>query len=197
MEIPIEVKEAVKVNFEDKVIESNLVRSSLDGLDFISLSLEDSISLEAPFSEEEIKEAVWSCDFIGMSLLFIKRYWYFNGKDIVACFRDFHVGAVLSKSITSYFLSLISKVSNPLGLDDNRPICLVGSIYKIISKLLASRIKKVLSSVISNCKSDFVSGRQMIDSVLVVNEIVDYASKEGKECLMFKGDFEKVYDKVI
>ncbi|XP_058747167.1 uncharacterized protein LOC131620174 [Vicia villosa] len=36
----------------------------------------------------------------------------------------------------------------------------------------------------------------MIDGVLVANELVDYASKEGKECLLFKVDFEKAYDKV-
>lgn len=67
----------------------------------------------------------------------------------------------------------------------------MGRIYKIISKLLASRIKKVLYSINSYSQSAFVSGRQMLDRVVVSNELVDYAIKEGKECLLFKEDFEK------
>lgn len=102
---------------------------------------------------------------------------------------------VLSKSIISSFLTLIPKKDKLLGLYDYRHICLVGCIYKIISKLLSSRIKRVLSSIISNSQSAFVSGREMLDGVLIGNELVDYITKEGRECLLFKVDFEKVYDK--
>ncbi|XP_058784312.1 uncharacterized protein LOC131659088 [Vicia villosa] len=147
-----EVKEAVRIHFEDKFKEECLERPLLVGIAFKSLSEVDSLSLEVPFSLEEIKDAMWSCDG--------------------------------------------SKSMGPDGLDGYRPICLVGSIYKMISKLLACRIKKVLSLIISNCQSAFVLGRQMIDGVLIANEVVDYPSREGKECLLFKVDFEKAYDKV-
>lgn len=197
-----EVKEAMKEHFEDGFVENRLNRPSLVGFEFNSLSLEDSRSLKTPSSEEEIKESMWSCDGSkspgpdGMSIIFLKSCWYFIKKEVVACFKDFHSRAVLSKYITSSFLTLIPMVSNPLRLDDYRHICLVGSIYKIITKLLSSRIKKVLSSVISNCQSDFVLERQMIDGVLITNELVDYAYKEDKECLLFKVYFKKAYDKV-
>lgn len=45
-------------------------------------------------------------------------------------------------------------------------------------------------------KTTFVPGRQLMDGALVANEVVDYATKEKKECLLFKVDFEKAYDKV-
>ncbi|XP_058746501.1 secreted RxLR effector protein 78-like [Vicia villosa] len=112
------------------------------------------------------------------------------------CFRALFSGGAFSKSITSSFLSLIPKSSNPLGLDDYRLICLVGSIYKVISKVLAGRIKRVLHSIVSPCQSAFVSGRQLLDGVLVANELLDFSLKEGKSCLLFKVDFEKAYDKV-
>ncbi|XP_058758254.1 uncharacterized protein LOC131631478 [Vicia villosa] len=167
-----EVKEAVKIHFEDKFMKRCLDRPLLEGLDFKSLSLEDRLSLEAPFLEEEIKEA-----------------------DVVNCIKNFHSGSVLSRSITSSFLSLIPKVAHPLSLDDYRPICFV-CIYKIISKLLARRIKRVLSTINSITQSAFIPDRQMIDGFLIANELVDYVSKEGRECFLFKVDFEKAYDKV-
>ncbi|XP_058768582.1 uncharacterized protein LOC131642338 [Vicia villosa] len=110
--------------------------------------------------------------------------------------KDFHSGAVLSKSITSSFLALIPKSNNLLDLDDYRPICLVGWIHKIISKALAGRLKKVIGSVIFKSQSAFVPGRQLLDGVLVANEMVDFSIKEKKPCLLFKVDFEKANDKV-
>lgn len=66
----------------------------------------------------------------------------------------------------------------------------------VFTKQLAGRIKKVLNSIISHCQSTFVPGRQLLDGVLVTNELVDYASKEGIGSLLFKADFKKAYDKV-
>lgn len=135
--------------------------------------MEDMVGLEEPFKEEEIKDAIWSCEgskSLGpddMSLLFFKKCWSFIKDDVCACFQDFRSGAVLSKSITSSFLTLIPKSSNPMGLDDYRPIFLVGSIHKIFSKLFASRIKKILHNIISPSQTAFVSGRQLVDGVLV------------------------------
>ncbi|XP_058741667.1 uncharacterized protein LOC131614056 [Vicia villosa] len=83
-----------------------------------------------------------------------------------------------------------------MGLDDYRPICLVGCLYKVIAKLLASRIKIVLKSIISPCQNAFVPGRQLLDGVVVANEVVDFAKKEGRNYILFKVDFEKAYDKV-
>ncbi|XP_058786925.1 uncharacterized protein LOC131661401 [Vicia villosa] len=197
-----EVKEVVRGHFESKFKEECFDRPLMDDVFVNSLSLEDSISLEVPFSMEEIKEAVWSCDGSksmrpdGIFLLFFKKCWSFVQEDVVSCFNAFYSGTVFSKSITSSFLTLVPKKDNPLDLDDYRLICLVGSIYKMISKLLASRIKRVFSSIISNSQSAFVPGRQMLDGVIVANEIVDYASKEGKECLLFKDGIWEVMDEL-
>ncbi|XP_058734060.1 uncharacterized protein LOC131605759 [Vicia villosa] len=72
----------------------------------------------------------------------------------------------------------------------------VGCMYKVISKILAGRLKCVLHSIISTCQSAFVPDRYLLDGVLVANELVDYAKKEGHSCLFFKVDFEKAYDNV-
>ncbi|XP_058784197.1 uncharacterized protein LOC131658967 [Vicia villosa] len=57
-----EVKETVRNHFEDKFKEDCFNRPLLEGIAFKSLSVDQACSLEAPFTLEEIREAVWSCD---------------------------------------------------------------------------------------------------------------------------------------
>lgn len=64
---------------------------------------------------------------------------------------------------------------------DFRPVSLTTSTYKIISKLLAERFKKVMPSIMSNSQSAFVGGRQILDPVLIANEAVeDYKTRKKK-----------------
>lgn len=129
---------------------------------------------------------MWSCEGSkilgpdGFYFLFVKKCWHFIIEDVISCFNDFHSGAVLSKSFDSSFLTLISKLSNPLGLDDYRHICLVDFIYKFLSKWLASRTKRVLFYIIFQSQSAFVPGKQLVDGMLVSNEVVDFTNKEGR-----------------
>ncbi|MCI51116.1 transposon TX1 putative protein, partial [Trifolium medium] len=62
----------------------------------------------------------------------------------MAFLSEFHISAHLPKAFTASFLALIPKKDHPQVLSDYRPICLVSSLYKILSKVLASRLKKVL-----------------------------------------------------
>ena len=81
-------------------------------------------------------------------------------------------------------------------MNDCRPISLLGSMYKILVKVLANRLRSIIGSVISDSQSAFVKGRQTLDGILVANEVVDDARKRKKELLLFKVDFEKVYDSI-
>lgn len=68
--------------------------------------------------------------------------------------------------------------------------------YKILSKLLASRLKSVLGSPILPFQSDYIIGKLMLDGVLVANEVVEFSTRSRKIHLLFKVDFEKAYCKV-
>jgi len=109
---------------------------------------------------------------------------------------EFHHNGKLVKGINSTFIVLIPKVDNPQRLNDFRPISLVGSMYKIMAKLLANRLRMVISSVVSETQSAFVKNRQILDGILIANEVVGEARKFKKELLLFKVDFEKAYDSV-
>jgi hypothetical protein len=69
-------------------------------------------------------------------------------------------------------------------------------LYKLVAKVLASRLAKVMNSLVASSQSAFIKGRNLGDGVLVVNELVDMAKRQGRECVIFKVDFEKAYDSV-
>jgi hypothetical protein len=110
--------------------------------------------------------------------------------------REFHKNGRLTKGINITFIALIPKVNSPQRLNAFRPISLVGSMYKILAKVLANRLRMVIGNVISDSQSAFIKGRQILDGILVANEIVDEARKQKKELLLFKVDFEKAYDSI-
>ncbi|XP_058751350.1 uncharacterized protein LOC131624426 [Vicia villosa] len=120
-------------------------RPELDGVVFNCLSFEYWNMLEAPFSMEEVKEVVW-----------LGYYFHARGK--------------LPKSIMASFLELIQKIDSPQQVEDYRPICLIGYLYRLLSKLLAGRLKKVIGKLVSPIQSAFIEGRQMMDGVVVLNE---------------------------
>jgi hypothetical protein len=116
--------------------------------------------------------------------------------DVMRFLVEFHRNGRLTKGINSTFIALIPKVDSPQRLNDFRPISLMGSLYKILSKVLANRLRSIMQSVISDSQSAFIKGRQILDGILVANEVVDETRKCNKELLLFKVDFEKAYDSI-
>ena len=69
------------------------------------------------------------------------------------------------KSSLSYISIILDspKKNNAIDVKDFRPISLVGSVYKLLSKVLANRLRVVLDSLISESQNAFVGGRQILD----------------------------------
>lgn len=181
-----EIKDEVSSHFEQSYTKENEVRFVINSLNFKQLSSEDNSFLIAPFLEQEIREIIW----------IIRTRWDINimKEDVVGLINEFHANGKLPKAITASFFTLIPKKDNPQSLGEYRLNCFVGCMYKILSKLMASRLKQVMGKLISNHQSAFLPGRNIIDGVIVLNAIVDLAKRRKDRCLLLKVDFEKAYD---
>jgi hypothetical protein len=197
-----QVRQAVFSHFATHFKARSVDRPGVENLRFRSLSVVEGNSLIRPFSELEVKDAVWDCDSFkspgpdGVNFGFIKDFWEEMKGDVMRFISEFHRNGKLTKGLNSTFIALIPKVDSPQRLNDFRPISLVGSLYKILAKLLANRLRMVIGSIISETQTTFVKGRQILDGILIANEVVDEARRLKKELLLFKVDFEKAYDSV-
>ncbi|GJS77798.1 reverse transcriptase domain, reverse transcriptase zinc-binding domain protein [Tanacetum coccineum] len=102
----------------------------------------------------------------------------------------------ISRGYNSSFVTIIPKVADPIGLGDFRPISLIGCYYKILAKILAERVKKVVGEVVGDVQNAFIKGRLILDGVLIANETMDFVRKKKERGLVFKVDFEKAYDSI-
>ncbi|GJX01267.1 RNA-directed DNA polymerase, eukaryota [Tanacetum coccineum] len=76
---------------------------------------------------------------------------------------------------------------------DFRPISLIGSVYKIIAKVLADRSSLVISDLVSEEQSAFVSNRLILDGPFILNELLSWCKLKNAKALIFKIDFEKAF----
>ena len=88
-------------------------------------------------------------------------------------FKEFHEHNSFVKSLNNTFLVLIPKKSGAKDLGDFRPISLLGGLYKLLAKVLANRLKKVIGKVVSTAQNAFVTGRHILDASIIASEVID------------------------
>ena len=72
----------------------------------------------------------------------------------------------------------------------------MGILYKLLAKVLANRLKKVMGKIVSKSQNTFVEGRQILDASLIANEAIDSMQKSESGDIFCKLDIGKVYDHV-
>ena len=84
-------------------------------------------------------------------------------RDVLAVFEEFYLHSKFEKSLNATFLALVPKKNGASNIQDFRPISLAGSVYKILAKVLANRLKEVLDQLISESQNSFVGERLILD----------------------------------
>lgn len=112
--------------------------------------------------------------------------------DVIQYFLDFY--NLASRGCYTLFITLIFIVSSPMLVKKFRPVSLIGTWFNIIVKFLANRLVLLVTGVVSSIDSMFAKVMQILDSLVIINELVDWCNKKKIKCMIFKNDFEKAYD---
>ena len=127
----------------------------MEGLEFDQIEGLEWDWLERRFKKEEILRVVKELERDkvpgpdGFSMTFYHHCWGVAERDVLAVFVEFYQHSKFEKSLNATFVALIPKKNGASNIRDFRPISLVGNVYKILAKVLANRLKKVLGQLTS------------------------------------------------
>ena len=115
-------------------------------------------------------------------------------KEVIQVFNSGKMPSYLNKTL----IVLIPKCLGPETLNHFRPISLCNTVYKIVIKIIVSRIRPLLSNLISPYQTVFVPGRRGVDNVVIAQELIHTIHKKKGRVghFMLKIDLEKAYDRI-
>lgn len=201
------IKEAKTSHFQ-LLFKEESVEDSEEALDFLKhvprmVNEEENVTLLKPFTDEEISNVIWkmepdkSLGPDGFSIHFYRLCWDIIKADLHQMIKIFLRKAKVGRSTKSTFLALIPKEANPETFDRFGPILLCNtSYYKILTKLLANRIKPLLEKLISPNQGGFVKGRHILDNVILVQEIIHSSHQRKEKGMLVKLNMENAFDRV-
>ncbi|GAU43015.1 hypothetical protein TSUD_28340 [Trifolium subterraneum] len=166
---------------------------------------DDNFFLTAPITKVEIQQALFqmhpdkSPGPDGFNPAFYQRFWEHCSDDIFSAASTWLERGYFPTSLNETNICLIPKCDNPTSMKDLRPISLCNVLYKMISKVLANRLKCCLDKCVSQEQSAFVEGRSILDNALIATEVIHALKRktQGRRGeLALKIDISKAYDKV-
>lgn len=159
--------------------------------------------LELP-SEDEVKQVVfmmkpWAAPGNdGFQAGFYQQLWPTVGDSIVSMVQYFFKSKHILQEMNYTYQVLIPKIDAPTQPADFRPISLCNISYKIISKLLANRLKPLLDKIISPTQAAYVPGRHIQDNLIIAHELVHSMkkTKDTKRWVGIKLDMSKAFGRI-
>ncbi|XP_059073785.1 uncharacterized protein LOC131874424 [Cryptomeria japonica] len=132
----------------------------------------------------------------GFLALFFQKFWDILARDIWEFVEESRKGGFVLQDFNNTFIALIPKKENISTFNDCRPISLCNTIYKVISKVIENRLKRVLEEIISPEHSGFALGRSIYKGIILAHEAIHSIRLSKGEKMMIKVDIKKAYDEV-
>ncbi|KAL8151383.1 hypothetical protein V2J09_021191 [Rumex salicifolius] len=146
-----------------------------------------------------LEESRWSSPGPdGFQPIFHHQCWDLVGESVIREVRRFMASSNMPLGMNETFITLIPKASNPVKVNQFRPISLCNVSYKIITKIFTNRLQRILSNLVSPTQSGFLLGRLISDNIVLAQEVIHTLKrKQGKKGYMImKIDLEKAYDRL-
>ena len=196
---------AIATSYFRQIFESSNPEDIDDALSEVSPTITGAINddLTAPVTEWEVAlfamhpEKASGPD--GMTALFYQKFWDIVKDDLTRMVNQILFEGTMTQGLNDTNICLIPKTTKPNEMSKFRPISLCNVSYKIISKVLCQRLKKVLPQRISETQSAFVAGRQITDNIMIAQEMLHaLRTKPGGRVkrLAIKTDMSKAYDRM-
>ena len=186
---------------DDKTTSTD-VGNFLDGLRI--LDSDDAQSCECPITEDECTLAIRgmlnnkSPGIDGLPVELYKKYFNVFGELYVESVNHtFQHGGQLSANMKEGIISLINKTDYDLDkLENWRPITLLNVDYKIISKVIATRLKKVLEKIIGPYQTSTLPKRSVTQNLRLLRNTIEYCKEKNSTSFLFIMDQSKAFDRV-
>jgi hypothetical protein len=147
-------------------------------------------TLDLPFSRSEIDLIIRNLPSNkspgpdGFNTDFVRKCWPVIALDFYELCDKFYEGSICLDSINGSYVTLIPKLSLPTSVGDYRPISLLNTSMKILTKLLANRLQLVITSLIHQNQYGFLKGWTIQDCLAWAFEYISICHKSGKEMVL-------------
>lgn len=159
--------------------------------------------LDAEVTEEEICKVLFAMQSNkstgpdGFPCEFFKTTWSVLSHDFIVAVQSVFRYGFLPKGVNSTILALVPEKTDSLEMKDFCPIACCNVLFKVVSKILANRLKQLLPRIISENQSAFVQGRLLMENVLLASELVkDYHRDVVSPRCVMKLDIFTEFDSV-
>eukprot|EP00253_Pinus_taeda_P011499 PITA_11499 len=132
----------------------------------------------------------------GFNVDFFKAGWEIVKHDILEVVEDSRNSKTFLKSLNASFIALIPMQEKAMTPDLFRPIDLCNVVYKIISKVIANRLKTLLPTLVSEEQTGYVKGRQILNNIIQAHEVLHSLKNNKQAGMTIQLDLAKAYDKL-
>jgi hypothetical protein len=161
---------------------------------------EEARALEAPCTKEEIYQVLK--DFKrekspgpdGWTVELYLHFFELMGPDLLEAIEDSRNRGLVNKHLNNTFIVLIPKQNLPRHFSDYRPISLCNLSYKIITKIIANRIRPLLSRTLAEEQLGFLKGRQILDAIGTAQECLHSIKTKNLPAILLKLDLKQAFD---